>query len=50
MKLVIYETRDTPEEWVDLLNYIAELIEAGNTSGHYPGWELKETDDETDNE
>lgn len=40
-QITIHDTGEI-ENWPDCLRYIADQIEQGNTSGHYPGWELIE--------
>lgn len=45
-KVIIYDSVETEQDLVHLLNEIARLIENGNTSGHYPGWEIIEDEDE----
>lgn len=44
-KVIIYAGADTTEELVDLLQLIATQIDNGATSGHYPGWEIVEDED-----
>jgi hypothetical protein len=38
------------QDMVEALRHIANLIEQGYTSGHYPTWELVINDEENDNE
>lgn len=46
MKIIIYEEVEDAEQAVDLLNYIAEKIKDGNTSGYHPGWALENNEDQ----
>ena len=40
MKIKIYEEKEAECDIVDLLRYIADLIEEGNYRGYYPHWEI----------
>lgn len=48
MTSLTVERVDTPEEMAKNLRKIADMIDEGYTSGYYPYWELKETDEDED--
>ena len=43
-QVIIYDEVGTESELAELLREVARLINNGNTSGHYPGWEIVENE------
>lgn len=46
LRITIEEEVKTPEDLVDLLNFIATKVKDGYTSGHYPHWYVTEVEEE----
>lgn len=44
--LIIHEGAEDEQSLAELLRHIATQIEGGYTSGHGPGWEIVEDEDE----
>lgn len=45
-KVIIYDGCERDEELPEQLREIAKLIDEGYTSGHSPGWEIVEDEDD----